>query len=215
MARQTTSPSVRLRKLAAVTPRVIELPYGTILKLRDMAAMLGVSTPTLRGWCDTFPAFEESGAFERGAEGIEYEFCPVRTIWFLTNHFRGQVRSDQSGIKRLARLAIGENASRQVPEDLSLDDIQKLLRVSTGFQDQKQRQGELVDAVRMRAVLERTFSAIQQAALRAVQEADPTGQMPAEQRMTLEDVSRSILLNQQRAAADCLKEFHGGVAQPG
>ena len=99
MARSKTSVSARLNRLIKAKERIFALPRGELLKAKPMAKALGISWPILLGWCDDIDGFEQSGAFERGAQGMDYQFCPVRTVWFLIEHFEA-MRAEFSGKTR-------------------------------------------------------------------------------------------------------------------
>lgn len=205
------SPAARLRRLEAALPKAKKLKRGSTLTAKPMAELIGVTWPVLRGWCDDVPGFEESGVFVRGGNGIEWDFKPVASIRFLMKHFEAEKQARVEAARRIRR-AVGGGALEAVPDEYSLDDMAKMVRLSHQVQDHKIRQGELVAAEGVRNPLQRVFSRMQAAGLRAAQEADPNGRWSAETRQAVEDVSRSILLAQERAAQDCLKELNGGAA---
>ncbi|QZP06809.1 hypothetical protein [Caenibius sp. WL] len=209
-----TSARARLRSLEKAKERAAALKRGETMTAQPMAKFLGVSWPVLRGWCDEVEGFEQSGAFERGANGIEYTFRPRKTVDHLLKHFKTLADTAAARSRRTKRIIAGA-ALDAVPDDYSIDEMNKMFALSMRVQESRERQGQLVEAGSLLEMLRRVFSEMQQAALRAVQEHDPTGQWPVEVRENVENVSRSILLAQERAAQRCLRNMNGGAARSG
>ena len=101
MARAKTSPAARLEALKRVKARLRRFAKGETLSAAPMAEFLGVTWPTLRDWCNDFPALEASGAFVRGGNGIEWVFRPREMHRGLTAEFDAQIKA---GRKRTARV---------------------------------------------------------------------------------------------------------------
>lgn len=215
MARPATSPAHRLRVLASAKIKVDKLKRGTLLEAGPMAAILEVGWPTLRGWCVDFPGFAESGAFTSGGQGVNYEFNPRATVRWLTRYFENEQKRGREKATRLRRIVAGD-ALANVDQDLSLHDLDKMIGLVTKVQDQRERQGQLIDAKEAETAF-RTYSMeLQQAVLRAAQEQDPNGiRWSPAVREDFENALRSILLAMERAGRDCLSALRGNAAQFG
>jgi hypothetical protein len=211
MARPATSPAARLRQLEAAMERAKKLKRGERLSAMPMAELIGVGWPTLRGWCNDIPGFAESGAFEGGGNGIEYSFAAAKTLRFLTGHFTRVREQGVARARRLRQIAGGESLAA-VPDDYDLDELRKLHALSITVQETKVRAGELTSRSQVTSRLREVFGAMQAAGVKAIQQADPTGQMAPETRSIVEDVMRSVLLAQERAAQECLAGLNGGAA---
>ncbi|MAC56924.1 MAG: hypothetical protein CMH85_01300 [Novosphingobium sp.] len=210
MARRPTKHSARLKRLEAARPKIAALPRGTLLTSVPMAKALGVNWPTLRGWCDDIDGFEESGAFERGSNGAKYEFCPVRTLWFLIEHFENLARSEVEKAERLNALALGPQAD--AARGLDLDDMKKVLDTQDRLMDARERAGELTDAATMRTLLTKVFSSMQEVPLTVAQELDPSGQWPAEFRANFDRAMQSVLLRQRAAGRKVMDAMRQGTS---
>lgn len=214
MARPATSPAARLRRLDAAKAKAAKLKRGTVLSASPMAELLGVSWPTLRDWCDDVPGFAESGVFTRGGNGVEWEFQPGRTIAFLSGHFKREQAASAKRARRV-RQAVGGKALADVPDDYSLDELGKMVRLSRELREERERQGQLVEAEKVRVALRLMMSRIQSAALRAAQEQDPNGRWAPDMRESFENATHAWLLAAERAGQDVLAELNGGAAYPG
>lgn len=204
MGRPSAPSSVRLARLEAAKNRLGELQRGEVLTSVPMAKFLGVSWDSLRNWANTIPGFAESGAFERGAKGAQYTFCPVRTLWFLLDHFRAKAAEESAATDRIVELAMGGTAAPEM-RGMPLDEMRKFMDLTIKFQEQKERQKILIEAAIVSSAFVKCFSAMQEAGMRSAQEADPTGKWPPATRAIVEDVVRRIQLKQKLAADECLK----------
>lgn len=208
MGRPAIKYTARLRALHDAKPRVMALPRGELLTSEPMAQILGVRWPTLREWCRDIPGFAGSNAFQGGANGIAYEFCPVRTLWFLIDHFTALGEAEQAKADRLSEMALG--ASAGAVRGLDLDDMNKILGTQDRFMTMREKAKQLVDATRVRTMLEKVFSDMQEVALTAPQELDPTGQWPPQVRALVDRATQGILLKQRAAARDALEGLKQG-----
>ncbi|WP_156367173.1 hypothetical protein [Novosphingobium sp. KN65.2] len=185
------------------------LPRGEILTSQPMAGILGVRWATLRDWCDEIDGFEQSGAFMRGSNGLKYEFCPVRTIWFLIEHFRALTETEIEKAERINAMALGADA--QTMRGIDLDDMKKILDTQGRLMDMRERAGALVDAGTTRTVLNQVFSRMQEVALTAPQELDPSGQWPPEVRAIIDKAMQGVLLRQRAAARTVIEGLRQGT----
>lgn len=205
MARPTTKFSARLSRLEATRAKVAALPRGTLLTADPMAKLLGTNWKTLRDWCDELPGFEASGAFERGSNGLKYEFCPVRTLWFLIDHFRAQTEAEVEKADRVSAMVMGSDA--EAMRGIDLDDMRKILDLQDRLADARERNGDLTDAKRVGMALNRVMSRMQEAALTAPQELDPAGQWSPVMRANVDRALQHTLLRQRAAAREVVKEL--------
>ena len=152
---------------------------GRTLTSKPMCDLLGVSWKVLKGWCDEIAGFEESGAFERGAEGIGYNFRPIQTVRFLIKHFEA-AQSRQVAATKQFRRAVAGNALDALPEDMSADEIIKSVRLAREVREEQQSQGILIRADEAATTIQEMLGSMLQAGMQAGREQDPTGQWPPE-----------------------------------
>jgi hypothetical protein len=214
MARPGTSPATRLKALEQALAKAQALPRRATLTSVPMAELLAVSWPTLRDWCNDIPALAAAKAFERGDRGIEWTFRPVATVKALIKHF-GAERAKRAARARRVKAIVGGTAFDGADDDFSIDELGKMIRLSTDLQNAKERAGQLTDADRAASAITTLLSNIQQAVLRAAQEEDQTGQWPPEIRESFENATRRILLRIEQSGQDCLRNLRGSAAQPG
>lgn len=214
MARPATNPATRLVQLGKALEKAKALPRRQTLTAKPMCELLGVSWPTLQGWCDDIPEFGESGVFERGARGIEWTFRPVATIKALIKHFEAE-RDKRAAKARQVRKIVGGQDFDDAGLDLSIEELTKVVRLAAELQQQRERSGQLVDAAKAASAITMMCSKIQQAVLRAAQEEDHAGEWPPEIRESFENATRRILLKIELAAQECLSELRGDSSKPG
>lgn len=211
MAKPSTTTEPRLRQLIAARDKARKFKRGETLTASPMAELIGVSWPTLRKWCNDIPGFAESGAFVGGSNGIEYAFSPRKSLDYLVKHFEAERAAALEKTRKVRRI-VGGDSIDGIPEDFDLDQISKMVRVAGQIRDERERQGQLVDAALVRQTLREMFSRMQQAGLRAAVEHDPSGQWPAHMREAFEDAINSVLLSIEAAGRDCLSTIRGGSA---
>ncbi len=215
MPRHTsTSPAKRVEALGRARLRAKKLKRGETLTARPMAKLIGVSWVTLRGWCNDIAGFAESDAFEGGAQGVDYVFKPLKTIDFLTKHFKAERDRRIQETRRLAQL-VGAEDLIDPESDFSPEELNKILQLAERIEDRRLRQGELIDAATVREHFNAYHLNIQQSALRSAQEADPEGNWEPEFRQAFDDAMRKLLIRIQRAGRDCTSRLGAkGVTQP-
>ncbi len=209
MSAPVTKHTARLRQLEKARPKVAALPRGVLLTSDPMAKTLGVNWKTLRDWCNDLDGFEESGAFERGSNGLKYEFCPVRTLWFLIEHFRAQSEAEVAKADRVNAMVLGPEV--EAPSGLDLDDMRKILDLQDRLLATRNRAGDLTDAKVVGTALNKVFSRMQEVALTAPQELDPAGQWSPEVRGRIDLAMQHMLLRQRAAARETLAELRLGT----
>lgn len=189
-----------------------KLPRGSKLTSRPMSELLAVSWPTLRDWCDDIAGFEESGAFVRGGNGVEWEFKPVATLRFLVRRFEAQLKSRAARAKTIRRAVAGDVLDG-LPADFDLDEITKMIRAASLVREERERQGELVNRARVETAIREMVSRMQQAGVKAAHEQDPTGQWPPDVREKFEDAFNNLLVTMARAGEECLRTLRAGTPQ--
>lgn len=212
MGQANISLEARLRELEAALAKAKKLPRSTkTLTSEPMKDLLGVSWVTLRKWCDEIPGFEASGAFERGARGMEWSFKPVATLRFLIRHFEAE-RAARIKATRQVRRAIGGSDLDSAPPEMDLGQIKQALSVRAELIRQKREEGTLVDRVKVEAAIAAMVSDMQQAGVQAGREQDPTGQWPVEYQEAWQDAMDGLMVRMARAGEECLRQLRGGKA---
>lgn len=212
MPRAATSPAVRAQRLRSVTLPKAKRIKDRRLSANEMADLLEVHVNSFRKWRRGIPGFAESGCFIEGDRGIGYEFDPVATVQFLIKHYDAEAKALTEKVRRLGKALGADDELGGLPEEMTPGELKTLLDVSMRFQDLRERQGSQVPVNTVRSVLVEMTSRMREAGLRAVQEADPNGRWSAEMRTIAEDLTRTILLEQKRAADHCLEELRGRTA---
>jgi len=214
VARPATSPDARLRKLKAALPKAQDAGKGgRKLTAVPMHKLLGVTWPTLRGWCEDLPGFAESGAFIEGGNGIEWEFKPVATTRFLIGHFESEIKKRRESAKQVRKIIAGD-ALEDAPEDYDLDQLQKMLRLSRELREERAHWGKLVDAEEVHKLLSAMFAKMQATATKAISAQDPTNRLPPEHREKLEDAFANVLETMLVEGEKVLGKLSGGAAKP-
>lgn len=212
MGQANISLEARLRELETAFVKARALPRKTkTLTSGPMAELLGLSWVTLRRWCDDIPGFEASGAFERGARGMEWAFKPVATVRFLIKHFEAE-RTARIKATKQVRQAIGGTDLDSAPLEYDLGQIKQALSVRAELIRQKQVEGTLVDRTKVEAAIAAMVSAMQQAGVQAGREQDPTGQWPTQYQEAWQDAMDGFMVKVARAGEECLRQLRGGTA---
>ena len=139
------SPAARAERLEKTDKPKAQKLSRKKLSAEPMAQLLGVSWPTLRKWTRDIPGFEASKAFSGGERGMAYQFWPVGTVNFLIKHFRREAQKRSAATKKV-REVIGTDVLGEEDNGMSLDDMQKAIRVRAAMIDQQVREGRLMDA---------------------------------------------------------------------
>lgn len=206
MARAATPPSARLLQLKHAKDKAAKLKRGEQLTAQPMADLLGVSWPALRKWCDEVEELTKFNAFVRGGNGVEWAFRPIQTVNALIAHFEAKQKASAKRAQRVKKIVAG-NALEGAPEDLSIDELTKMVRLSREIREEQERQGELIDAAKARMAIMSFMSNIQEAALRAAQEQDPNGRWPPEIRVSFETATQNLLVAIERAGRACIAKM--------
>jgi hypothetical protein len=208
LARQGEAVTVRLRKLEAAMDRAVAIDES-VISARPMQQLLGVSWPILRDWCNELPGFDTAGAFVRGAQGNKWEFRPVQTVWFLLRYFQAL---EKAGAVKARDVREEFGIAADGAPDMSIDEMRKTLQLQNAVQDEKVRQGLLVSRERAENSIEQMVSRMQQAALNAAREQDPTNQWEPDIAEAFQSAVESIILASGAAGEVCLKAIRGDTA---
>lgn len=211
MARSKASLSARLKKLRAAKQRIFSLPRGQTLTAVPMAKMLGVTWSTLRDWCNEIEGFAESGAFDGGAEGIEYEFCPVRTVWFLIEHLEREVNV---AAERDAKFnnAIGIQTEEG---DFAESHEERRWQINTSItvSAAEERQGNMAKVNEVIEMYSRSYMAWRDGIMSIPTEIDPNGNFPAKVRDEMDHRIRVKLAAGEAAVEQEEKKFRARSKQ--
>ena len=212
MARPKTGPREWLKRLEKAEPKAREAGKGgRKLSAEPMSELLGVTWVTLRGLANDNPAFEDSGAFIRGGNGVEWEFKPIATVKWLQEHFAAveKVRVDAA---RRQRKLVGGDGLEGLPEDATLKDIQEAIKTSAMIREEKLRSGKLVDAEQMGSALNSMMAKMQAAMVKSANRADPTNRWPAEIREAFDNAISEVGEQMVLAGEAELRRLSGGAS---
>lgn len=213
MARNPASLSNRLKKLKAARQRIWSLQRGMVMTAIPMAQALGVSWPVLRAWCDELDGFEASGAFERGANGSKYEFCPVRTLWFLTDHFEAEAARRSEKNRDLQ-----ESAGVSLPEDeeaSSFEETRGLVNLTLAVVAAAREQGHYTPTAQMIDFIEGYNQRLVNAILGIRTVADPNGALPAKIRTEIDGYLRDVASDVHEEAVKFIEEQRADLQPSG
>lgn len=213
MARSKASLSARLRKLRAARQRIFSLPLGQTLTATPMAKLLGVSWPTLRDWCNEIEGFDQSGAFEAGAEGVEYQFCPVRTVWFLIDYMERE-SAEQADKNR----GLQESAGMTLPDgedDVTFEEARGLVNMTVTMVSAKREAGEYTPTREWSAFLEGYNQRVVNGILGVSTRVDPNGALPPAVRRQMDSELRDLAATVHQSASKFIEERSASLQQAG
>lgn len=213
MARPSIGAATRLKKIEAARLALRNIKRGTTMTFREMYEFLGVSRSTLREWTDGLEGFEESGAFDRGAEGIEYEFCPVRTVWFLIDHFRGILAAHEEknrSLKQTAGVTVPEADSAA-----SFQETKDLVNLTIAVTSAAREQGRYTPTEDMIEFIDGYNQAVVSGVLGVRTRIDPNGHMPPDLREQVDGHLRMVATDAHERATKFIEERSAGLQQAG
>lgn len=212
MARPSTDLSARLSRLETARAKVAKLRPRDTLNAKPMAQALGVTWPTLAGWCDTLPGFAASGAFVAGGNGIEYAFRPKKTVEWLIKYFRG-ISDRQSAESRRIGKAVGVTLPEA--EAPSLAETKDLVNLTLTVVAAAERQGQYVRADEAAAFIEGYNEAVVSGILGVRTKVDPNGKLAVAVRRQVDEYLRSVAANAHARAQAYIEAKNAGVRQAG
>ena len=211
--RNATSVSVRLKRLYSARDRVWKTERGAILRGPEMAKLLGVSWATLREWTNEIETFEQSGAFERGGNGMQYEFCPVRTLWFLIDHYDA-LAGQQAGRNQVMQ----ESTGLDLPEtesDVSFEEAKGLVNLTVTVVSAAREQGKYTPTGEWTGFLEGYNGRVVSGILGVGTKVDPNGMLPPAVRADMDRYLRELATSVHDDAVSFIGEYREGLQQAG
>lgn len=213
MARPATNLSVRLKKLESAQSRIKGLKRGTLLTSMPTAELLGVRWPTLRDWCNEITGFEDSGAFVRGGNGIEWEFDPHKTLAFLLKHFRGNIAA-QAKKSRAQTKAIGaEMPDSEVAPTLA--ETKDLVNLTLTLEAAKERQNHFTPTRDTAAFLSGYNQHVVDGIMGVRTKVDPNGKLPPNIRKAIDGYLRGVASDVHAKAQAYIGDLSAGSKQAG
>jgi len=211
---QKISTTSRIEALEAASRRIDTMDDDLTLSSTPMAEALGVTWNTLRGWCDTVEAFEGSGAFVRGGNGIAWEFHPRKTVDALLAHYRGEISKRQDRNRSFVA-SMGITMDEREAEVIDIAELSKQVSLTLAIQESKMKQGGYVPVHRVVEFLRAYNQAAVQGILGVGTKSDPTGALPATVRATMNDELRSVAVGLQKQCSKFIGEFGAGLIETG
>lgn len=213
MARSTTNLTARIKRLEAAKARADALSAKTILSFKPMAELLGVSRQVLTGWADEVKGFEESGAFKRGGNGIEWEFRPRKTVDFLLRHFRKMAESQSRKSRELTR-SIGVSLAEN-DEATSLAEVKDRVNLTLAVTAAAEKQGHYTPAEDMRAFITGYNQSVVDGIMGVKTKVDPNGNLPPLLRKQVDEYLRSVAAAVHASAQRYIEGINAGSEQAG
>ena len=213
MAKSAPNLTARIRRLEAAKARADKLPARQVLTFKPMAELLGVSRPVLTGWADDVEGFEESGAFERGGNGIEWQFKPRKTVDFLLKHFRKQAEKQSAKSRELSK-SVGVSLAEN-DEATSLAEVKDRVNLTLAVTAAAEKQGHYTPAEDVRAFITGYNQSVVDGIMGVKTKVDPNGNLPPLLRKQIDDYLRSVATAAHAKAAQFVKDFRAGTEQAG
>lgn len=210
MARPAASEEARIARLRAALARAVS--QGLVAEsfnAKQMHELLGVNRTTFRDWTSE-PEIAESGAFVAGAEGVDYAFNPIATIWVLIRWFE---RKRDARMKEHLRIreAVAGDSLDSAPAELSLKEAKEALDLHLKLLDAERGSEKLVLADEVRAAVNKLVLSLREATLSAPQQLDPTNQWSPEFREQFDNVLADLMVLLRQAGQEALSPDDGPV----
>lgn len=190
----------------------MQSPDIETLSMQPMAEMLGVSLPTLRGWCDKIAEADIGGAFSRGGLGKEYSFKPLATIDAFLAHFEGKIVAQKARNRRRAEAAQLDVAEEDVGD---IAEIERLVRLTVMVTDLRIKQEQYQPSEKVVNLARPLFQRIVGRIMGVGTKIDPTGRFPAPVRAEIDEAMREIAADVHADALEFIGEFSAGSQQKG
>lgn len=213
MARPTISMESRLRKLEAAQVRAEKIKSKARISAEPMAQLIGVRWNTLREWCNEVPGFEQSGAFNRGGNGIEWEFDAKATIAYLINYFRTRIAAEARKSKSLSA-AIGVD----IPDEetaMSMASTKDLVNLTVTVVAAAEKQKRYVLADEVASFLAGYNQAVLDGILGVRAQVDPNGNLPVQVRAKVDQCLRQVATSVHELASRYIEAKSAGLQQEG
>lgn len=180
---------------------------------KPMCEVLSVNWTTLKDWCDDLPGFEESGAFIRGGNGIEWQFQPRKTVDWLLKHFRAQAADSAAASRKLAK-AVGV-ALPEVEAAPSMAETKDLVNLTLTVVGASERQGMYTRTDEVAEFLEGYNAAVVAGILGGKTKVDPNGNLPIPVRKAIDEYLRSVATSAHAEATKYIETKLAGSKQRG
>lgn len=214
MRMTATSPAARAAWLEKhALPKARKLS-GKALSSGPMCELIGVHWNSLRKWTQDFPGFEESGAFERGDRGMNYQFKPLATVKFLIAHFNAEAARRAAAAKQV-RDAIGANLLEGLPQDVPLADTSKGIAVRRDLIRQQEEERQLVRVATVEDVTIGAWDRMRDVIFAAADKEDPTGKWDPETRAIVDRVLARVATDQHEVASEYVSSCRPAPAESG
>lgn len=210
MGRIAASEEARIARLrAALTRAVSQGLIAETLTYKPMCDLLGISRSALRDWCDD-PEIADSGAFVAGANGIEYQFNPIATIWVLIR-FWERKRDDRIRQQLRIREAVAGDSLDSAPDELTLREAKEALDLHLKLLESERLAGDLARAAEVQATVNKMVMALREATLSAPQKLDPTNEWAPDFREKFDNVLADLMVQLRQAGQEALSPDDGPV----
>lgn len=208
MSRLPADPVGRLAKLEAVRAGV---KRGTVVNAAELEKVLGITWRFLKQMIDADAAFPVK---TRGDMGVPWEFHLLKVVDHLIKQARTAQADRERRFAEVSRFAgLGANPGVSSPGDRASDGsgtaardmleqaraLDALLSLQTKVRQERERQNQLLDRVKVQEFLWRWLSTLQSEVLAIRQRLDKAGTLSLEMRQALDDELASILVSMRDA----------------
>lgn len=210
MARPAASEEARIARLRAALDRAVS--QGLVAEsfnAKQMYELLQVNRSTFREWTSE-PEIAASGAFVAGAEGVDYAFNPIATIWVLIRWFE---RKRDARMKEHLRIreAVAGDSLDSAPAEMSMRDVREAMGLHLQLLESERLAGDLVSRSEADAQFRSLTLALREAMLSAPQKLDPTNEWAPEFREKFDNVLADLMVQLRQAGQEALSLDDGPV----
>lgn len=210
MARPAASEEARIARLRAALARASSQGLvAEAFNAKQMCDLLQVNRTTFRDWCSE-PDIADSGAFVAGAEGIDYRFNPIATIWVLIRWFE-QKRDARIREQLRIREAVAGDSLANAPSDLTIREAKEAIDLHLRLTESEKQAGQMVSRDEAEATYRDLALAMREAILSAPQKLDPTNAWKPEFREKFDNVLADLMAQLRQAGQDALSPDDGPV----
>lgn len=213
MPAPATSPAARLKVLARAKKRLADIPRGELFTSMPMADLLEISWVTLKKWCNEFEGFAESGAFSRGDRGMNWDFCPVRTVWFLIEYFEAMGRKAAEKSAKTQK-----DTGIELPESeetVTFEEARGLVNLTITVTSAAEKQGIYCLASETADFIDGYNQTVINSILGVRTTVDPGGLLPPREREAMDEALRGVAAHVHEQAQKFIKGCRAGIQQAG
>jgi hypothetical protein len=202
-----------IERLRLALERAKLLAEDAVFESQPMSELVGFSWPTVRKWCDTYPALEASGVFVRGGNGVKWQFHPVGFIQSLIDQFSSEaVERGERNRKLQQQIGVTLPESEATAD---LDDTRKLLAMTFDVNDRKVRQGNYTPAEEAADFVEGYNRTVVDSVMGVATQIDPTGHLPPEIREKVNEALIGVASQIHARATKFVEEQRARIQQTG